>query len=85
MPYDNLMTNNRHQLINEKQLQKDRTQLKNLVETINALAYFGTSTSLTEAVRLMDQTEQLLMSYCHELQAARAEMRFTIERLHRNQ
>jgi septal ring factor EnvC (AmiA/AmiB activator) len=79
------MTNSKHQLINEKQLQKDRTQLKNLVETINALAYFGTPTSLTEAVRLMDQTEQLLMNYCHKLQAARADMRFAIDQLHRNQ
>lgn len=79
------MTNNKAHLINEQQLKKDRTHLKNLVETINALNGFRTITSLTEAVRLIDQTEQLLTNYCHKLQAARAEIRYTIDQLHRNQ
>jgi len=78
------MTNNKAHIINEQQLKKDRTHLKNLVETINALNGFQAVTPLTEAVRLIDKTEQLLMNYCHKLQAARAEIRYNIDQLERN-
>ena len=71
--------------LNESTWKKDRTRLKDLIETINACAGFNTSlTALETAVDVADEAESLLWLWLNELQAAKAELKFDIELLKRN-
>jgi hypothetical protein len=71
--------------LNESQWKKDRTRLKDLIETINACAGFNTSlTSLETAVDVADEAESLLWLWMNELQAAKAELKYDIDQVKRN-
>jgi cell fate (sporulation/competence/biofilm development) regulator YlbF (YheA/YmcA/DUF963 family) len=65
-------------IIDENQLRKDRTKLKNLVETINALNTYQAATPLTEAVNLIDEAQKLITEYTHKLQAVRADIKYKL-------
>jgi len=71
--------------LNEAQWKKDRTRLKDLIETINACAGFNTSlTSLETAVDVADEAESLLWLWMNKLQAAKAELKYDIDQVKRN-
>ena len=65
-------------IVDENQLRKDRTKLKNLVETINALNTYQAATPLTEAVNLIDEAQKLITEYTHKLQAVRADIKYKL-------